>query len=140
MTLPVERTRAVTATRAFLARLLRPADTPGVPRAVRDEASSLLRHYPGDVDLLAAAAGAPATWAVPPSLEQVRLEPSGVPLDALRRAVKECQQLGLDYVAFLEGRSGPKPGPSRDQAEARLQEALGRSVRAVVQAAEDLVA
>lgn len=72
MTLPVERTRAVAATREFLIRLLRPSDTPGVPRAVRDEARNLLRHYPGDVDLLAAADGAPATWAAPPSLQRGR--------------------------------------------------------------------
>ena len=46
MTMPVERVRAVDNTRAFLVRLLNPRETPRVPRAVRQEAARLLRHYP----------------------------------------------------------------------------------------------
>ena len=48
MTLPDERYRAVQQTQRFLLRLL---TTPRVPRAVKDEARGLLRHYPGEYDL-----------------------------------------------------------------------------------------
>lgn len=46
MTIPVERTNAVIYTEAFLLRLLSPKETPRVPKAVRQEAKHLLRHYP----------------------------------------------------------------------------------------------
>ena len=48
MTLPDERYRAIQQTQRFLLRLL---STPRVPRAVKDEARGLLRHYPSDYDL-----------------------------------------------------------------------------------------
>ena len=48
MTLPDERYRAVTQTQRFLLRLL---TTPRVPKAVKDEARSLLRHYPSEYDM-----------------------------------------------------------------------------------------
>jgi hypothetical protein len=48
MTLPDERYRAVQQTQRFLLRLL---TTPRVPKAVKDEARGLLRHYPSDYDL-----------------------------------------------------------------------------------------
>jgi hypothetical protein len=57
MTLPDERTRAVTKTRAFLRALLRPDLTPKVPRWIRDEAYACLRHYPGVLEINAAAEG-----------------------------------------------------------------------------------
>lgn len=43
MTLPDERYRAVLQTRRFLLELL---STPRVPKAVKDQARSCLRHYP----------------------------------------------------------------------------------------------
>jgi len=46
MTLPSERTRAVLQTQAFLRDLMDPTVVPGVPDKVRQEARSLLRHYP----------------------------------------------------------------------------------------------
>jgi hypothetical protein len=46
MTIPVERTNAVIFTESFLLRLLSPKETPRVPKAVRQEAKHLLRHYP----------------------------------------------------------------------------------------------
>jgi hypothetical protein len=48
MTLPDERYRAVQQTQRFLLRLL---TTPRVPKAVKDEARGLLRHYPSDYDM-----------------------------------------------------------------------------------------
>jgi hypothetical protein len=57
MTLPDERYRAIQATGDFLVRLAaHPAMTPGVPKRIREEARSLLRHYPGawDLDMMAA--------------------------------------------------------------------------------------
>ena len=56
MTLPDERYRAIQQTQRFLLRLL---STPRVPRAVRDEARGLLRHYPGEYDLQQLASAAP---------------------------------------------------------------------------------
>ena len=56
MTLPDERYRAIQQTQRFLLRLL---STPRVPRAVRDEARGLLRHYPGEYDLQQLESAAP---------------------------------------------------------------------------------
>jgi hypothetical protein len=50
MTLPDERYRSVKWAAEFLSRLAG-GDIPRVPRAVRDEARSILRHYPGVWDL-----------------------------------------------------------------------------------------
>lgn len=51
MTMPDERTRAVVQTAEFLRDLTMPSVTSGVPRAVREEARRLLRHYPGRGDM-----------------------------------------------------------------------------------------
>lgn len=51
MTMPDERTRAVVHTAEFLRDLTMPSVTPDVPRAVREEARRLLRHYPGRGDM-----------------------------------------------------------------------------------------
>ena len=55
MTVPCERTRAVNQTREFLFELLDPKKTPRVPKAIRQTAGHLLRHYPTnyDMDLIA---------------------------------------------------------------------------------------
>jgi hypothetical protein len=55
MTLPDERTRALLYAQEFLRRLLDPKQTPKVPRAIRDEAYRVLRHYPGKyyIDMIA---------------------------------------------------------------------------------------
>ena len=60
MTLPDERYRAVVQTQRFLLRIL---TTPRVPKAVKDEARSMLRHYPSDYDMNRAARGAPEVFA-----------------------------------------------------------------------------
>jgi hypothetical protein len=58
MTLPDERYRAVKTAAQFLARLAG-GEYPRVPKAVREEARSILRHYPLDWDLKQAADAAP---------------------------------------------------------------------------------
>jgi len=51
MTLPIQRTNAVLRTERFLIDLLDPKKTPRVPRAVRQEAGRLLKHYPTKFDM-----------------------------------------------------------------------------------------
>ena len=46
MTVPRERTNAVMFTESFLLSLIDPKQTPRVPKAIRQEAHRLLRHYP----------------------------------------------------------------------------------------------
>ena len=46
MTMPDERASAILRTERFLLDLMNPKKTPGIPRAIRDRASSCLRHYP----------------------------------------------------------------------------------------------
>ena len=62
MTLPDERYRAVKYAQQFLARLAG-GDYPRVPKAVRDEARSILRHYPLDWDMQRTARMAPDVFA-----------------------------------------------------------------------------
>lgn len=55
MTLPNQRTQAVINVREFLVRLLSPYGKDGlkkIPKAVRQEAGRLLKHYPFPNDLL----------------------------------------------------------------------------------------
>ena len=61
MTLPDERYRAVKWAESFLKRLAG-GEIPRVPKAVRDEARSVLRHYPSDYDMNRAAEGAPEVF------------------------------------------------------------------------------
>lgn len=61
MTLPDERYRAVKYTAEFLSRLAG-GEYLRVPKAVRDEARSLLRHYPSQWDLQRAAATSPEVF------------------------------------------------------------------------------
>jgi hypothetical protein len=51
MTLPIERTNAVLNVEQFLMDLRDPKKYPRVPRAVREEASRLLRHYPSKYNM-----------------------------------------------------------------------------------------
>ena len=59
MTLPDERYRAVVQTQRFLLSIL---TTPRVPKAVKDEARSMLRHYPSEYDMQIAAIGSPEVF------------------------------------------------------------------------------
>ena len=58
MTLPDERYRAVKHAAEFLSRLAG-GEYPRVPRAVREEARALLRHYPSQWDMNRAAHSCP---------------------------------------------------------------------------------
>jgi len=58
MTLPYERTTAVTNTREFLVQLC-VGDIKRIPKDVRARARRLLKHYPSPLDLSMAAEGAP---------------------------------------------------------------------------------
>ena len=51
MTVPIERTNAVNWTRQFMYELIDPKKTPRVPKAVRQRALHLLRHYPSEFDM-----------------------------------------------------------------------------------------
>lgn len=51
MTLNYERRNAVMNTAEFLLKLCDPKQTPRVPTEVREQARSLLRHYPGTYDM-----------------------------------------------------------------------------------------
>ena len=61
MTLPDERYRAVKWAEGFLKRLAG-GEYARVPKAVRDEARSILRHYPSDWDMNRAAQAAPEVF------------------------------------------------------------------------------
>lgn len=69
MTLPYERVSAVLSARNFLYALIDPKQTPRVPRAVRQRAVQVLRHYPGHLDfddVQASFGGVPQTRKVKP--------------------------------------------------------------------------
>lgn len=68
MTLPDERYRAVRQARQFLLDLCDPRKTPGVPKIIRSQASSVLRHYPDDWHMTEAAASTPHVF-------QTQMEP-----------------------------------------------------------------
>ena len=51
MTLPYERYNSIKWTEQFLLELCDPKKTPRVPRAIRQRAYALLRHYPGGYNL-----------------------------------------------------------------------------------------
>jgi|LakMenE18May11ns_1017448.scaffolds.fasta_scaffold9878218_4 hypothetical protein len=51
MTLPYERVNSVNRTRQFLRSLLDPKETPRIPKQIRQQAASLLRHFPNEYDM-----------------------------------------------------------------------------------------
>ncbi len=77
MTLPDERYRAVKWAESFLQRLAG-GEYPRTPKAVRDEARSVLRHYPSQWDMQRTAAAAPEVF-------QEQMEP-------LYRMIKQHEQ------------------------------------------------
>jgi len=62
MTLPDERYRAVRRAEQFLKDLCDSSKTPRVPKAIRGQASSILRHYPGSWDMDVAAHHCPTVF------------------------------------------------------------------------------
>lgn len=75
MTLPDERYRAVVQTIQFLTNI---CNTPRVPKVIKQQARSLLRHYPSAWDMKRAAENCPDVF-------QERMEP-------LYRMVKQYEQ------------------------------------------------
>ncbi len=63
MTMPEERTRALSQTRTFLTELCDREVTPDIPEAIRRVARRLLRHYPEPPTLDLTAAVLPQWWA-----------------------------------------------------------------------------
>jgi hypothetical protein len=68
MTLPDERFRAVRYARQFLLDLCDAKKTPGIPKIIRQQANSILRHYPNDWDMTRAAENTPDVF-------QTQMEP-----------------------------------------------------------------
>jgi len=65
MTIPSERTRAVLAAELMLFDLINSAKTPRVPRAIRQRALRVLRHYPWVVHMKQTAEKCPELWGDP---------------------------------------------------------------------------
>ena len=59
MTMPDERFRAVMQAEKFLQSLCNVNETPRVPKAIRQQARGILRHYPNHWDMIMASNGAP---------------------------------------------------------------------------------
>ena len=62
MTIPRERKNAVMRTREFLRSLCVPKQTPRVPSDIRDQARSLLKHYPSELYMDMASEQAPEVF------------------------------------------------------------------------------
>lgn len=62
MTLPDERYRAVIMAERLMKDLCDSKRTPRIPKAVRQRASAVLRHYPGKWDMDVAATRAPSVF------------------------------------------------------------------------------
>lgn len=62
MTMPDERSRSIRKARDFLRSLLNPKETPKVPRAVRQAAGDVLKHFPGDLYIEESAKKLPDVW------------------------------------------------------------------------------
>lgn len=98
MTMPDERTRSVKYAREFMRDLLDPGITPKVPKAIRQMASRVLRHFPGDHELVKASRVDPYTWGSPALEEKdyakyneyraARAELYGVRIQSRRRSSK----------------------------------------------------
>ena len=69
MTLPDERYRALKWAEEFMQDLLDPSKTPRVPKRIRAQARSVLRHYPGEYYLEQMARRSPDIIA--PKMEEV---------------------------------------------------------------------
>ena len=72
MTLPDERYRAVKWAESFLTRLAG-GHYARVPKAVREEARSILRHYPSTWDLDRAAHSSPSVFESPNKLDDLQV-------------------------------------------------------------------
>lgn len=75
MTLPRERTVAILNTKEFLFDLMSPKKTPKVPSAIRQQARWLLKHFPGNYDLLQAVEALPEVFGSIERLERYYYTP-----------------------------------------------------------------
>ena len=73
MTLPYERYNAIKYTEDFLLSLCDPKKTPRVPRAIRQRAYSLLRHYPGGYNLDVIATKCPEVLETPTPIDDLSI-------------------------------------------------------------------
>lgn len=73
MTMPDERYRAVRNTEKFLLDLLNPKKTPRVPKRIREQAHSLLRHYPSKYDMDVAATMTPSVFEAQEQIDPVTI-------------------------------------------------------------------
>jgi hypothetical protein len=89
MTLPDERYRAVMETMRFLTDLCNPDVTPRVPKQVRKQALSLLRHYPSAWDMKIASENAP-------NIFQKEMEPLYRMVKQYDMQKKEQDEKGVD--------------------------------------------
>lgn len=75
MTLPNERFAAIAKTRNLLGAIVDPKRTPGVPKAIREEASKCLKHYPTPLDMEEAISGLRLAAQVFAAIEPIRRRP-----------------------------------------------------------------
>jgi hypothetical protein len=73
MTLPDERYRAVRSAEQFLRDLCDPSKTPRVPKRLRQQASSILRHYPSTWDMDVASHCTPTVFESPNRLDDLQV-------------------------------------------------------------------
>jgi len=73
MTMPDERYRAVRQAEQFLKDLCDPTKSPRVPKQIRREASSILRHYPCTWDMDRAAHSCPQVFESRNKLDDVQV-------------------------------------------------------------------
>jgi len=69
MTLPDERTRAIQYARQFLTDLVHPHKTKKIPLEIRKRARSVLKHFPGELDMEAVARIVPGVFGLPDKKE-----------------------------------------------------------------------
>lgn len=73
MTLPDERYRAVLYAEQFLKDLLDPKKTPRVPKSIRQQAYSILRHYPSKYHLDTIATQVPSMFETRDPIDELTL-------------------------------------------------------------------
>jgi hypothetical protein len=71
MTIPFERTQAIIRARELLTSLTRKSETPRVPKAIREEAKAILRHFPTLADVEIAHRHAPEWYGPVPPFQRV---------------------------------------------------------------------
>ena len=104
MTTPEDRTRAVMRTRQFLRDLADARATPRIPKRLREQALSLLKHYPQDHHLELAARHCPQSWGLPGESLAAIQGPSAPPrperkrLDELAGMLKSHRHVSVEEM------------------------------------------